>query len=81
MTTKRPTSTLGRSAVYRIHGCTGSQRFVPVEENLSFKEARRRATARNKQTADCLGLEFKEFCEKYDGHEGWFLSGPAPKIN
>jgi hypothetical protein len=75
MSTKRYTSTLGRSAVYRIHGTPGAYRYVAVDENLSSREARRLATHRNRATADYLGLSFCEYTDKYQGREGWFLAG------
>lgn len=78
MTTKRYTSILGRSAVYRIEGPAGAYRYVAYEENLSSREAQRIATQRNRATADYLGIDYREFQEKYNGREGWFVAGLPP---
>lgn len=62
------------SSVYQIRGCYGSQQYIEVESNLSFKDARREARLRNQSNADGLGITLREYLNTINP-EGRFSSG------
>ena len=49
-----------KSSVYKIVGCAGSQTIREVENCLDFRQAKKNASRRNRETADAFGVTFRD---------------------